>query len=92
VFVSALVPIPFLPFKAFAACAAAMGVSRTRFMVVLIAGRIPRYAGLAYLGAKLGESSAEWLRSHVWHMVGAALLLSAAFYGMIRWLDRKRLQ
>src|SRR5580658_3011642 len=31
VFVSALVPLPILPFKVFVACAAALGVSRSRF-------------------------------------------------------------
>ncbi len=54
VFVPALVPLPFLPFKAFAACAGAMGVSRWRFLGVLAVGRILRYLGLAYLGVKLG--------------------------------------
>jgi membrane protein DedA with SNARE-associated domain len=92
VFVSALLPIPFLPFKIFAGCAGAMGVSRKRLILVLIAGRIPRYAGLAYLGAILGVSSAGWLKSHVWHMVAIAVLLLAMFYVIIRWLERKRIQ
>ena len=35
VFIPALLPIPFLPFKAFAACAGALGVTRTRFLLVL---------------------------------------------------------
>src|SRR5712692_8218236 len=46
VFISALVPIPVLPFKAFAACAGAMGVNRWRYLAVLAAARIPRYLGL----------------------------------------------
>ena len=92
VFIPALLPIPFLPFKAFAACAGAMRVSRVRFFLVLIAGRVPRYGALAYLGAELGENSFPWLKSHLWHMVGFAALLTIALYGLIRWSDRKRLQ
>ena len=92
VFIPALLPIPFLPFKAFAACAGAMRVSRVRFFLVLLAGRVPRYAALAYLGAQLGENSFPWLRSHLWHMLGLATLLFIALYGLILWSDRKRLQ
>ncbi len=89
VFIAALVPIP-MPFKALAACAGATGVSRGRFLLVLIAARIPRYGGLAYLGAQLGENSFSWLGSHKWHMLGVALFLFAALYGLIRWSDRTR--
>ena len=75
VFVSALVPVPILPFKAFVACAGAMGVSRSRFMLVLAAARIPRYLALAYLGQQLGEDSGAWLKSHFWHLLGLAALI-----------------
>jgi membrane protein YqaA with SNARE-associated domain len=88
VFISALLPIPFLPLKVFCACACAMGVSRTRFMLVLAAGRIPRYAGLAYLGAKLGENTSAWIQGHYWHMGALALALFAALYGLLKWNDR----
>jgi len=88
VFISALLPIPFLPLKVFCACACAMGVSRTRFMLVLAAGRIPRYAGLAYLGAKLGEHTSAWIQGHYWHMGALALALFAALYGLLKWNDR----
>ena len=57
VFISALVPIPILPLKVFAACAGAMGVARSRFLTVLGLARIPRYLGLAYLGTRLGPES-----------------------------------
>jgi membrane protein DedA with SNARE-associated domain len=92
VFIPALLPIPFLPFKAFAACSGAMGCSRTRFWLVLVAGRIPRYSVLAYLGAQLGENSWPWVRGHVWHMVVIAVVLSITLYRLIRWSDRNRLQ
>ena len=90
VFISALVPIPILPLKAFIACAGAMGVSRTRFLLVMLAARVPRYAALAYLGAKLGEDSLGWAGRHKWYLVGGATVLFAAMYALIRWQDRRR--
>jgi len=92
VFIPALLPIPFLPFKIFAACSGAMCVSRTRFLLVLLAGRIPRYAALAYLGAELGEKSGAWIKEHLWPMFALAVVLSVALYALIRWSDRNRVQ
>jgi membrane protein YqaA with SNARE-associated domain len=90
VFISALLPIPFLPLKVFAACVCAMGVSRTRFMLVLAAARIPRYALLAYLGAQLGENSAAWIKEHSWYMAALAVGLFGAMYALLKWSDRTR--
>ena len=90
VFISALLPIPILPLKVFCAGACAMGVSRTRFMLVLAAGRIPRYAALAYLGAQLGENTNDWIRGHYWHMGAIAVALFGALYAILRWTDRTR--
>jgi membrane protein DedA with SNARE-associated domain len=89
VFIPGLLPIPFLPFKFFAACAGAMGVSRTRFLLVLLAARVPRYLGLAYLGAQLGENSLTWVKSHIWPLVAFAVVLFVVLYAMIRFSDRK---
>src|ERR1700682_2359256 len=88
VFISALLPIPILPLKAFAACSCAMGVTRKRFMLVIAAARIPRYAGLAYLGAKLGENSAAWIRAHTLHMGVFAVALFGGLYVLLKWNDR----
>ena len=65
-------------------------MSRTRFMLVLASARIPRYSGLAYLGAQLGENSTSWLKSHVWHLTGLAVAISLSLYLLIRWADRFR--
>jgi uncharacterized membrane protein YdjX (TVP38/TMEM64 family) len=92
VFIPALLPIPILPFKAFAACACVLGVSRTRFLLVLAAARIPRYFALAYLGSLLGKDSPAWLRSHGWYMLGFAAGLFLLLYALIRWSERKALQ
>lgn len=88
VFISALVPLPGLPFKFFVACAGALGETRMRFLMVLAAARIPRYFALAYLGAELGEESWPWVKSHTWHMAAGAIALATALYILIRMSDR----
>ena len=94
VFIPALVPLPFLPFKAFAACAGAMGVNRWRFLGVLALGRILRYSGLAYLGVKLGtvENSKAWVKAHTWHMVIFAVGIFLFFYLLMKFLDREMVE
>jgi membrane protein YqaA with SNARE-associated domain len=91
VFIPALVPLPFLPFKAFAACAGAMGVNRWRFLGVLAIGRMLRYSGLAYLGVKLGtvENSKAWVKAHTWQMVALAVGIFLFFYLLLKFLDRE---
>lgn len=92
VFIPAFLPIPILPFKAFAACAGAMGVTRKRFLLVLFAARLPRYAALAYLGATLGEHSGAWLRSHGWYLLALGVVLAAALGLVVRRASREALQ
>ena len=92
VFIPAFLPIPVLPFKAFAACSAAMGVPRMRFLLVLLLGRVPRYLGLAYLGAQLGEHSGVWLKGHLWHLLAVAAVLAVALSLLARHLNREELQ
>src|SRR5579883_2329476 len=84
VFIPALLPIPVLPFKLFAASAGAMRVGRTRFLLVILAGRLPRYFGLAYLGSTLGEKSWPWVQAHLWLFGLAAIALFAGLYGAAR--------
>ena len=90
VFISALVPLPILPFKIFCACAGAMGVTRQRFILVLALARMPRYLALAYLGAQLGENSLGWIKSHTWPLLGLAAGLGVVLYLLIWWTDRTR--
>lgn len=92
VFIPAFLPIPVLPFKAFCACAGAMGVTRKRFLLVLAAARIPRYAALAYLGATLGEHSGTWLRAHGWYLLALGVVLAAALGLVVRRASREALQ
>jgi len=90
VFIPALVPLPFLPFKVFAACAGAMGVNRWRFLGVLAVGRLFRYGGLAYLGVKLGtvENSKAWVKAHTWQMTILAAAIFLFFYLGMKFVDR----
>jgi membrane protein DedA with SNARE-associated domain len=94
VFVPALVPLPFLPFKAFAACAGALGVNRWRFLGVLAVGRILRYSGLAYLGVKLEtvDNSKAWVKAHTWHMAIFAAGIFLFVYLLMRFLDREAVE
>ena len=90
VFISAFLPIPFMPFKAFSACAGALGVHRLRYLTVLLIARVPRYFVLGYLGAQLGEKSWPWVKAHTWHMVAVAVFLTALLFLLIRLSDRHR--
>jgi membrane protein YqaA with SNARE-associated domain len=90
VFITGLLPVPGLPFKFFVACAGALGEKRTRFFLVLAAARVPRYFGLAYLGAVLGDQSWPWVKSHTWHMAAFAVVLAAALYFLLHWTDKTR--
>jgi membrane protein YqaA with SNARE-associated domain len=92
VFVPGFLPIPVLPFKVFCACAAAMGVTRKRFLLVLAAARIPRYAALAYLGSTLGEHSGTWLRDHGWYLLALGVVLATALGLVVRRAGREALQ
>ncbi len=90
VFIPALLPIPILPFKVFAACAGVMSIPRRRLFIVLALGRIPRYFALAYLGQQLGENSTAWLKDHVWHLLAVAVAIGIALYALVRWVDGRR--
>jgi membrane protein DedA with SNARE-associated domain len=90
VFVCALVPIPVMPLKVMALSACALGVSRTRYLAVMLAARIPRYGAMAYLGAQLGENSNAWLKDHLWHMGIGSLILFIALYGLLKFSETRQ--
>jgi membrane protein DedA with SNARE-associated domain len=89
VFITALIPLPFMPFKVFAACAGALGVGLRRFLIVLGAARLPRYAGLAYLGVVVGYDWQMWLKVHVWHMTVVAVVICVALLWGTRWAESR---
>ena len=89
IFVPALIPIP-MPLKVFVLSAGALGISPLAFTVVLIAARIPRYFGLAWLGLQLGTDTLPYLAHHIWQMVGVAVVLFVVLYLLIKYVDRRR--
>ena len=89
VFIPAFVPIP-MPLKFFIICAGVFEVHPLRFMTILLLARIPRYIALSYLGARLGNESFSWLKSHSLHLIGFALGLGLLLYLLIKLVDRRR--
>jgi membrane protein DedA with SNARE-associated domain len=89
VFIPALLPIP-LPVKVFVLSAGALGTRPSQFLMVVLAARIPRYFGLAWLGARLGEESMPWLYAHKWHLTAFAVALFAVLYLMVRFRANRR--
>lgn len=87
VFIPAFVPIP-MPLKFFILCAGAFEVRVLPFLVTLLAARVPRYFGLAYLGSK--GHTLSWFSAHAWELVAAAVGLFAFLYLLIKFVGRKR--
>ncbi len=89
VFISVLSPIP-LPTKMFVLSAGALGASPLWFLVSVVAGRIPRYIGLAWLGSQLGAHSTDWLKAHAWHFAAGAAALALGLFLLTYFAGRKR--
>jgi membrane protein YqaA with SNARE-associated domain len=88
VFIPAFLPIP-MPMKVFVLSAGALGIRLDKFIVVLIAARVPRYFGLAYLGTKLGDESMSFLRQHVWTLLGASVILFLILFLIVRMTEKR---
>jgi membrane protein YqaA with SNARE-associated domain len=86
VFIPALVPIP-MPLKFFVICAGVFEVPPMTFFLVILVARVPRYLGLAYVGSNFGG---EWMRAHVWHMIGFAAGLFVFLYLLIVLAERRK--
>jgi membrane protein YqaA with SNARE-associated domain len=89
VFVPALMPIP-MPLKLFVISAGVLSASFTEFLIVILAARILRYFGEAWLGIQLGRESTTFLKTHAWHFVFGSVALFASLYLFILWRDRGR--
>jgi membrane protein DedA with SNARE-associated domain len=88
VFVSALVPLPVMPMKIFVLSSGALGSPPVRFLLTFLGARIPRYLGLAILGRAMGSNAMDYLKHHVWHLVGFAAALFAVLALIVRYADR----
>lgn len=90
VFIPAVVPIVPLPLKVFVISAGALGVRTQPFLLTVLAARIPRFLGMAYLGARIGENTMDWLESHAWHLAGVAAALFVFLFLLVRYTAWKR--
>jgi membrane protein YqaA with SNARE-associated domain len=90
VFVPAVVPFVPLPLKVFVISAGAMHTSMGRFLATILAARVLRYFGEAYLGIQLGENAQVFLRRNAWTIVGGTVVLALIVIGTIRWYERRR--
>jgi len=89
VFIPTLVPILPLPLKVFVLSAGALGVNRRTFLLTILAGRVPRFLAMAYLGAQLGENSMAWLQDHVGVLVAIAVGVAVVLAVIVRWAGRQ---
>jgi membrane protein YqaA with SNARE-associated domain len=90
VFVPAVTPIVPLPLKVFVVSAGAFHTRTSRFLAVLLAARIIRYFGEAYLGVQLGKGWEPFLRRNIWPLGGAVLALALGLYWLMRLSERRR--
>jgi membrane protein YqaA with SNARE-associated domain len=89
VFIPALLPIP-LPMKVFVLCAGALGTRPLSFIVVVVAARVPRYLGLAFLGSQLRDDAGPWLKDHAPQILIFAAVLMAALFALVKLAHRYR--
>ena len=89
VFIPALLPIP-LPLKVFVISAGVMHTPVSRFLSVILAARLTRYFGEAWLGVSMGEGAQDFLTRNAWTLTGAALALAFLLVGLIKLSDRRR--
>ena len=88
VFIPGLIPLP-LPLKVFVISAGVLRTSAVHFAIVILVARIFRYFGLAYLAVQLGDGAAGFVQRNAWALAGAATVLGAALFLLIRLTDRK---
>ncbi len=87
VFISALLPIP-LPMKIFVISAGALDIRQRTFLLTVLAARIPRYFGLAYLGMQVGTYSTVWIKHHWLELTAASVALFFALLLAVMIKDR----
>ena len=88
VLIPAMLPIP-MPLKLFELCAGALGVGVLSFLAVILAARIVRYFGLAYLGLHLGPGTLPYLRRNWPMFLAIAAGLFLVLFVLIRVFDRR---
>jgi membrane protein YqaA with SNARE-associated domain len=87
VFIAALVPLPVMPMKIFVVCSGALGSRVRAFVLTFVSARILRYTALAYLGVSMGDHALDYIKQHVWQLVGFAVLLLIILFGVVKFAD-----
>jgi membrane protein YqaA with SNARE-associated domain len=90
VFIPAVTPFVPFPLKVFVISAGAFRTNFAKFIVVILAARVMRYFGEAYLGNQLGEGAEAYLKHNAWPLLGVAAAMAMGFYVAIRLSDRRR--
>jgi membrane protein YqaA with SNARE-associated domain len=90
IFVPAVVPLLPLPLKVFVISAGAMQTPFSRFFAVILAARMIRYFGQAYLGIQLGEHAEDFLRRNAWGMAGGVLAMALLVMAAMKWRRNQR--
>ncbi len=90
VFIPTFVPIVPLPLKVFVLSAGALGVRTRSFLLTILAGRIPRFLAMAYLGSQLGTHSMPWLREHALYLSIIAAALFVVLFAAVKYIDYKK--
>jgi len=75
VFIPAVVPVIPLPLKVFVISAGVLRTPLRSFLAVILAARVLRYFGEAWLGVRLGRDSMTFLHEHVWAFTAGAVTL-----------------
>jgi membrane protein YqaA with SNARE-associated domain len=88
VFVPAFLIFP-MPLKVFVVCAGALGIRMRSYLLTLLLARVPRFFGLAWLGANYGHDAWPWIKAHAVHMGVFALVLYSSAYLFIRFADHE---
>jgi membrane protein YqaA with SNARE-associated domain len=90
VYTSALVPLPIMPMKIFVLSAGALGSPALKFVLVFVAGRVPRYFALAYLGMRMGNGAMDYVKSHALHLTAVAVGLFLFLMMLVKLSDARR--
>jgi len=89
VFVPAVVPFVPFPLKVFVVSAGALRTSFRKFIAAILAARVIRYFGEAYLGIHLGPGAQAFLQRNAWSLLGVVLAMAIGVYFAIRFTDRR---
>jgi len=90
IFIPGVTPFAPLPLKVFVISAGAMHTSFPRFVAVIFAARVLRYAGVAYLGIRLRHDAAGFLNDNRWNITMILLLIALVLGAIVKWYGRRR--